>query len=642
MEYLLKKYLVSLWVTAALILLALSFFILFKAEHPVFQRILFDADALYLPVLFQDLFTDQGHLTNWYLTPAPYFFPDYLLFLIAFLCTKSIPYQALIYAFLQTTLLGVVLCYLFQLFQLKQPKIMALLTLNILLFYAVNTAAQPFSLLLFSAFHYGCFIMVIAAFTLMCDYLITGSKLIIILLTCLTCAATYSDSLFLVQWTLPVCITGLCCVLLKIIPFRLPACLPIFTSVLGFYLYPILTTHRTRYPMHLTSANVSAHFTEISNFFGNFCSQAPLISVLLILFYIGLIYYCWQVLFKKITPKWFFFSLFLLLSTVTTLVPLLFVSNFSATIRYCIPITTWPIIAVVLLLSLKVNRFTFFALPLITFFTLALTTEAIQRYQNHHPQELYYPSHIRCIDESLAKYPQHHHGISQYWDAKVLQALSKHHLIMAQYDSHLTRHYWITSKQFYRSKYDFAVRTIHPPAGYKIPFDILQKYNHAPISQVHCTTHDLWISKRNHLKVEAITDIGDQKIWPACKLPTRIGHIKDKSCEISVNKPALSDFLTYGPYETLFPGTYQFEVRYRSPEHSQTAVAFWDVVGTHSNQAVIYGQGHINGSNRITQSFTSQFSIPMQSDPVRIEIRTKTIPSMSVEIISLRLTRIKS
>jgi hypothetical protein len=38
-----------------------------------------NSDALYLPTLFKDVFQHGGSIQDWYLTPAPYFLPDYPL-----------------------------------------------------------------------------------------------------------------------------------------------------------------------------------------------------------------------------------------------------------------------------------------------------------------------------------------------------------------------------------------------------------------------------------------------------------------------------------------------------------------------------------------------------------------------------------
>ena len=43
-----------------------------------------------------------GHLGDWYLTPAPYFFPDYIVYLVAHLLGPSIYVRIAIFAAAQT------------------------------------------------------------------------------------------------------------------------------------------------------------------------------------------------------------------------------------------------------------------------------------------------------------------------------------------------------------------------------------------------------------------------------------------------------------------------------------------------------------------------------------------------------------
>ena len=49
-------------------------------SEPPAQNRLFDSDALYLPTLFSDIFANNGQIKDWFLTPAPYFFPDFPMF----------------------------------------------------------------------------------------------------------------------------------------------------------------------------------------------------------------------------------------------------------------------------------------------------------------------------------------------------------------------------------------------------------------------------------------------------------------------------------------------------------------------------------------------------------------------------------
>jgi hypothetical protein len=46
------------------------------------DNLVFNADYIYLPSLYKSLFEDGDSIQSWYLTPAPYFFPDFIIYTI--------------------------------------------------------------------------------------------------------------------------------------------------------------------------------------------------------------------------------------------------------------------------------------------------------------------------------------------------------------------------------------------------------------------------------------------------------------------------------------------------------------------------------------------------------------------------------
>ncbi|MCC5815534.1 MAG: hypothetical protein JJT78_12320 [Leptospira sp.] len=73
--------------------------------HPEFYRFFYSADALYLPVLFQDLFQNGISIREWNLQPSPGFFPDWLAFSPIYLFLFDYPY--LLNPFFSVSLSGV-------------------------------------------------------------------------------------------------------------------------------------------------------------------------------------------------------------------------------------------------------------------------------------------------------------------------------------------------------------------------------------------------------------------------------------------------------------------------------------------------------------------------------------------------------
>ncbi|MCX7744026.1 MAG: hypothetical protein N2167_05615 [Flavobacteriales bacterium] len=60
------------------ILMTCQFYFLEEGE---LDNLVFNADYIYLPCLYKSLFEDGDSIQSWYLTPAPYFFPDFIIYI---------------------------------------------------------------------------------------------------------------------------------------------------------------------------------------------------------------------------------------------------------------------------------------------------------------------------------------------------------------------------------------------------------------------------------------------------------------------------------------------------------------------------------------------------------------------------------
>jgi hypothetical protein len=73
---------------ACIIMIAVLEFVA-STNGAISRDMLFFADALHLPLVFRDIFELGGELSDWYQTPAPYWFPDFLLYLPSALLAKT-------------------------------------------------------------------------------------------------------------------------------------------------------------------------------------------------------------------------------------------------------------------------------------------------------------------------------------------------------------------------------------------------------------------------------------------------------------------------------------------------------------------------------------------------------------------------
>ena len=178
----------------------------YLAGHPFRAYVIENSDLLYLPTLFSDVLSKGGHLSDWFLTPAPYFFPDYPLFLLAYVAGVGTYVQIAIFALVQT---GATFCAMWLLTRRlsSSEAFVVAVTITIALVWLALRAGEPFVILLASASHYGTFLSTVLFAALWVHYETSnterGKRLLLVAVCILALLATLSDNLFIVQAILP-------------------------------------------------------------------------------------------------------------------------------------------------------------------------------------------------------------------------------------------------------------------------------------------------------------------------------------------------------------------------------------------------------------------------------------------------------
>jgi hypothetical protein len=169
---------------------------------------LFNADSLYLPALYRDLFEEGGRWTSWKLTPAPYFFPDMgLYFLLDFLSGPFL-HAMLAYAVVQVALLVWAAEYLVR--STLPPAradapvqlLCALVVAALLLAYA-SGQFPPMQAAVLGGFHFSVVVFGMVAFGLALRSAASRGRRGHWLLAALCCAMTATDTLFTVAIKAP-------------------------------------------------------------------------------------------------------------------------------------------------------------------------------------------------------------------------------------------------------------------------------------------------------------------------------------------------------------------------------------------------------------------------------------------------------
>lgn len=468
---------------------------------------LLNADALYLPTLFKDILADGGHIREWFLTPAPYFFPDYPVYLVAYGIGDTPFSQILAFALIQTVLaLGAMV--LVARAAVRVHALLAASTILAVLVWLALSVGEPFNFIFNSAFHYGAFVAAACAVALwirftceMNDRINSG---LLVTLAVVSFATTLSDNLFIVQFVAPLLATQIFfAIATRDFSFRREgaAVLVAACGVLGALSYPWLVEKQTRIAAEIGTGKLVSNITDLYGLVATAVANQPILGIILAA------YFCivFQAIFRafrggKERAPFHWIAVFSLASMGATAGALALTTNIPMAGRYLIAALSWPVIVVVLFLA-NVLRERFLPLALgITALALVAMGWSSSQWIRQNGLKKYYPQEISCIDAALENEGLRH-GIAAYWDAKTLQNLSRLDLQVAQYFEDLGEMRWITSERYFRSTYDFAIIPKRAEPPYRIPLDALTRLNGAPRRVVTCEHSQVVIYGKDQMRV---------------------------------------------------------------------------------------------------------------------------------------------
>ena len=485
-----------------------SIVIFYLADHP-FRALLFNADALYLPTLFADLFSKGGHVSDWYLTPAPYFFPDWIIYGLAHYLGSDAYRSIVLFAVIQILFtFGAV--WLLCRTTCRTKGIEAATTVTIILLWLASNNIRQFVYLLISAHHFGAFASAVL-FVALCSRFINCEKPKSFVLMTAICAiaflSTLSDSLFAVQTVVPfVFATAVVFGLRKELALsqKLILSLPVAFTGLGWVSYKLLVTNRTRYPVSIDPAKVIPNLKSIFSIYYDVVLSSPVYTAVVALYLMLVLYTAHSLIQSKKMNARLTQLVWLVLISFGSLVFTIAVQailSYDVTDRYYIATFCWPIIVVILSLNHFFERgFSALCAILSVALSVALAFNAWQQINQSRISDHFYPSDIACIDEALSG-SDVSKGIASYWDAKYLQAFSQRELVIAQYSGQLEEFRWITSKKFFSDHYDFAIISRDASPDYVLSSEKLIQINGKPERIASCGNKIIFIYRAGQLSV---------------------------------------------------------------------------------------------------------------------------------------------
>lgn len=643
-----RKHLPAVVVAMLVALGLLELVLLFHASHGL-DWLLFNSDSMYLPTLFADVLAGDGAIDHWYLTPAPYFFPDYPIFLLAYLATPVPFLQISLYALLQSLLTLLLLIWMARGLRIQAAGSAAVLLWLCLVWMAFQNV-EPFVYLLVSGYHFGGLMSAMALMALWFVHLQAGTpwRSPAWWLACaLAAMTTLSDQLFLVQATAPfVAVAWLLALGIGTHGRRIAvqAALVGVSSVAGSLAYRLLVVHPMRDSIQLGLGKWQENLQTFTDLLVTLVVRQPLYLLALIAFVCLLS----QALLRFRRPgslrtfdesDWLI--LFVPFTFLSTLLAVMLSEAHTVSYRYLIVIGVWPLLASGLVLARRYRRaFPPLATLLSTLLVLQLSLQACEQMRLNGLRTRQYPADVACIDQALAGSGARN-GIAEYWDAKHVQNLSRHRLRIAQYFDTLQEMRWITTADAYVPSYDFAIVSQTPDGAMSPLLVRVLDINGSPVRQVVCGKRQLLLYGPNRLRTGARLQLpGDRRRWRGCDLPSQIGA-PEQNCELGKRGPSLQGVLSFGPYVQLPPGTYRATVRYRGQGEDGQRIGHWDVALTEGKKFQILAEVPLLARDMEKVEAGMDFVIAPAQSPGLVEVRTFAETPTALHIMTVEIERLR-
>lgn len=582
------------------------------ASDTISRDLVYNADALYLPALYADLFSPYP-LSGWKLTPSPYFFPDMAVYFLLNFLLRSMHLAIMAFAILQGIAYIAALLWLARVVSPDHHRAMSrlLLWLGSLFFLLVSTGRYSmFMPALQSAHHFGAAIAQIVSLALAVSILRetghTGSAIWQSgLLIGVIALAGPSDSVYLAQTLLPLLVTFGAAWLLGDI--RLKRLLTLTAASVGavgigdavkFHLTPSVRVSVFGNP---TLARTLKAWDGIRPWAAQFITQHPILATLWLLFVASSAICVGRAVLQKIRHKdatvssaWLFVQIFMLVSLLGNLGAALF-SGFSSS-RYFLPTLMLPIFfGWPFLLSgtraARLMRARYCAPALIGVFVVAAIwagapfAAPLARLA---ALADYYPADVQCFDDHTARH-QVRYGISEYWDAKRLSLLSKRglHVVQAKqlYNNSLFPQHWINNIAWYRHDFSFIITQIAQDTSLVLePEYVIRRFG-APAASFTCAGKTALVYNREQdalfqqqfQVLPAFAEFkqpGDQYDFYACYFVAAIGETVGLS-RVATEHADGAGLLVANAGLPLPDGRYRMTLHYYADSPSADAIGRW-------------------------------------------------------------------
>ena len=438
----------------------------------------FNADTLYLPSIYKDIFIDKGTFYGWHLNAAPNFLPDMLLFfIIRSFFSHFIP-ACFAYSLIQLTLIFILFSVLYKSIN-KSINYYHLsfgilcMSVFLLVTFFDNDFIYTFYYLSIS-YHLGAFINCLLALIFLFRYINLGKRRTLILWFIIITFSIINDRLFLVMFSFPL-------YALVLLFFRrnsnskrilIAILLNTISIPLGLFLFRMLRLSDYFYIITLSwkvfnFENIIPSLKVFIEQHSTYIRELKFRGIIDLLFILSFFLHL-AILIKKLKDyynhkKVEYNELIYLLLFVPTVLSILFTPILNGSyvgwglLRYNTHSLYFGIFSlsyVLYKIQQKFNLSDLWIKAVVSLYILILIGYSFRViYNNNIPQKLdaffkYYPERIKNIDD-ISEENHLKYGISDYWDAKYITMFSKKDLRVYTVYDNLTAWYHVMNENWY-------------------------------------------------------------------------------------------------------------------------------------------------------------------------------------------------
>ncbi len=552
-----------------------------------------NSDAVQLLKLHEDLMEDGGQLSDWTLSAAPSFLPDWPVHWLSELLTPGPVSAMALYMALQLTLICAGAAYALRSAGVVGGRLRWTVAALVALIFALTlTPASPFHRIGWPVYHAGVLSLYLlalgGAFRVLDDKALPRGALLVMVAS--VGAAALSDTLSLVQLVAPLCGLFVLHVLLQRISARRAAGAVFLVAVAGLIGYSVqimLVPPYAELSPSLDFAKPGGAAQTLLSTLGASMVAHPLTGAVIVLGWLATFWFTARGLIRPARRDGLFaLAAFTVGTAITSTAFTLLLSGLPAAWRYMLPSLVLPVM-VLAGAAARIGSDPARARVLLAtaFISAGFGVHAVAKTGTGTDTQ---NIEAACLSDALDDMPGASAGLSGaalYWDAKVMDVLMPLDTTIAQVTQTGEAFAPVGSRDWQRRRYDFVIaQPGHPDPAWRLDTARLEAINGAPDMRQRC-------GGREVLAYEAGLSLVDTRsVWRGCELPN-FGRVDADGCTVEQGEPG---FVTFGPYLPTEAGRYRFTLRYRA----NGTGGRWDAVATDDGSAfTVLGEGALPATN---------------------------------------------